>query len=248
MRYFDQEEKMKKEKHLAENPKWIQRCFNRMNSVHDIYEDLLLPYVKKDNVILDAGCGKKGIMNKYSGKFKRAVGIDLSPEAIKINKCLDEFVVGNLENLPFPDGSFDIIISQWVVEHMENPEKCYREFFRVLKKGGGLILVTNSIHHPIMCLSSIFPEGIRDRLKKRVLPSEIEEDTFPTYYKSNSLPKMRELLGSAGFTKVHDAYVGDPSFFIYSKFLFLLLLVYEKITDISFLKKYKMHVVVHYAK
>jgi hypothetical protein len=81
-----------------------------------------------------------------------------------------------------------------------------------------------------------------------VLPPEIEEDTFPTYYKSNSLGKMKELLTGAGFTRKYDTYVGDPSFFIYSRLLFPWLLLYEKITDLPFLRMFKMHVVVHYSK
>lgn len=248
MRYFDESERIKKGKRLAEHPEFLQRIFTGIPTVHDVYDDLLKGYAKKENVLLDAGCGKKGIMNKYKGRFELSIGIDLSLSAIKQNTSLDGYALANLDHIPFPDGSFDIIISQWVVEHMPDPESCFREFYRVLKKGGGLILVTNSIYHPIMFFSSIFPEGFRDRIKNMILPPEIEEDTFPTYYRCNSLKKMEEVLSGIGFSKAFDTYVGDASFFIFSKFLFPLLLLYEKITDISFMRRFKMHVVVHYAK
>lgn len=248
MRYFDESEKIKKEKRLVEHPKWAQRLFNKLPSVHDVYDDLLMPYIKKDNILLDAGCGKKGIMNKYRGRLKYAVGIDLSLSALKQNDSLNSYVQGGLNNLPFVDEAFDIIISQWAVEHISEPDVCFREFYRVLKKGGGIILVTNSVYHPLMFFSSIFPEGIRDRVKDRMLPPEIEEDTFPTYYRCNTLKRMEEVLGGIGFSKAAEFYVGDPSFFIFSKPLFPLLLFYEKVTDIPFLRKFKMHVVVHYKK
>ena len=36
-----------------------QRLFNSIPTVHDVYDDLLVPYIKKDNILLDAGCGKR---------------------------------------------------------------------------------------------------------------------------------------------------------------------------------------------
>jgi len=248
MRYFDENERIKKEKRLLGHPRIFQRLFNNIPTIHDVYEDIFSIYIKNENLLLDAGCGKKGIMNKYKGMLKYAVGIDLSFTALKQNNSLDSYVLGNLSQLPFPEAVFDIIISQWVVEHIPEPALCFREFYRVLKKGGGLILVTNSIYHPLMFFSSIFPAAIRDDIKKFLLPPEIEEDTFPTYYRCNSLKKMEDVLEGIGFSKVYDTYVGDSSFFIFSRLLFPLLLFYEKITDISFLNRFKMHVVVHYIK
>jgi ubiquinone/menaquinone biosynthesis C-methylase UbiE len=47
--------------------------------------------------------------------------------------------------LPFRDGSFDAVISIEGIEHVENPAFLFREFFRVIKKGGILILSTPNI-------------------------------------------------------------------------------------------------------
>jgi len=248
MRYFDKTEELKKEKRLAEHPLWAQRIFKNMLTVHDIYDDLLRPYVNKNTVVLDAGCGKKGIMIKYKGKLKYVAGIDLSPSVLKQNNSLDSYVMGNLNCLPFADEAFDTIISQWAVEHIPDPVICFSEFHRVLKKKGGLIVVTNSIYNPLMFFSSIFHERIRDVLKTRLLPPEIEEGTFPTYYRCNSLKKMGQVLESIGFSKVSATYEGDVSFFIFSRLLFPLFLFYEKITNVSFLRQCKMHLLVHYYK
>ena len=155
---------------------------------------------------------------------------------------------GGLTQLPFHDETFYIIISQWTVEHLPDPAASFKEYYRILKKGGDVILITNSIYNPLMFFSSVFSEKIRDRIKNRLLPPEIEEDTFPTYYRCNSLVKMEGTLKGVGFLKIFDAYIGDASFFIFSKFLFPILLFYEKITDVSLLRKFKMHVVVHYRK
>jgi len=248
VRYFNESEKIKKEKRLVVQSKWAQRLFLTIPTIHDIYDDQLMPYIKKSNVLLDAGCGKKGIMNKYKGRLKYSVGIDLSLLAIKMNDSLDSYVQGSLDRLPFRDETFDIIISQWAVEHIEYPVVCFREFYRVLKKGGGIIIVTNSIYNPLMFFSSIFPDKIRDAIKKRLLPHEIEEETFPTYYNCNTLEKNEKVLCGIGFKKVFESYVGDASFFLFSRLIFPMLLIYEKITEISFLRRFKMHTIVHYKK
>ena len=226
MRYFDITEQQKKEKRLSEQPSWVQQFFKNTPTVHDVYDDLLIPYITRDNVLLDAGCGKKGIMKKYTGQFRYAVGIDLSFAAIKQNTSLDSYVVGDLPHLPFASETFNIIISQWAVEHLFDPMACLQEFYRVLKRGGGVILVTNSIYNPLMFFSAIFPEKLRDRIKNRLLPPEIEEDTFPTYYRCNSLKTMEKMCQDIGFLKVYDGYIGDTSFFIFSKWLFPFLIFY----------------------
>ena len=46
----------------------------------------------------------KGIMNKYRGRLKYAVGIDLSLSAIKMNDSLDSYAQASLSDLPFRDG------------------------------------------------------------------------------------------------------------------------------------------------
>lgn len=57
----------------------------------------------------------------------------------------------DMQKLPFPDNHFDIVISDQVIEHLENPQKAILESYRVLKKGGMAIHTTcliNHIHQP----------------------------------------------------------------------------------------------------
>lgn len=248
VRWFDDIEKQKKQACLEKHSSQSRYIFYKLLSVHDVYDDYLVPLVNKSTKVLDAGCGKKGIMNKYKGSAAIIVGMDLQLSALKLNSAMDYKVVSGVYQIPFKENSFDVIVSQWVVEHLNEPDTAFREFSRVLKKGGSLIVVTNSVYNPLMFFNAIMPEAIRDRIKKRCLPPEIEEDTFPTYYRCNTLGKMKAAMRSAGLSKKHACYVGDPSFFVYSKTIFPLTLIYELFTSWKFLRPFKMHVVAHYVK
>ncbi len=58
-------------------------------------------------------------------------------------------VVGRAEEIPFPDDSFDTVVSTQVFEHVENPELAAAEVIRVLAKGGRLLITVpqwNELH------------------------------------------------------------------------------------------------------
>lgn len=213
----------------------------------DIYNELVSSVINDGTVLLDAGCGKKSLMARHNPGASMAVGMDISEEAIKRNRAFKFRITGDSYKLPFRDERFNLVVSQWMIEHIERPETVMAEFHRVLKRDGHLIVVTNSLYHPMMLLSALLPAGFRDALKRRIFPSYIDEDTFPTYYKFNSLSTMDRVLTDAGFKKIFASYTGAP-FFLFNKLLFKISEGYERITDISFMRFMKMHVMVHYIK
>lgn len=91
------------------------------------------------DMILDAGCGT-GLITRHLPK--NSTGIDINPrhiEKAKINAPLINFLVADLEHLPFPDNHFSTIICTEVIEHFPDPEKPLQELSRVLKRGGYLL-------------------------------------------------------------------------------------------------------------
>jgi len=91
--------------------------------------------------ILDVGCGNGFIVNnlKKINKYKKLVGLDISLEALKFVQT--EKRQGSIENIPFEDKSFDLVVCLEVLEHL--PEKIFQkgilELQRVSKK---YILIT----------------------------------------------------------------------------------------------------------
>lgn len=82
--------------------------------------------------LLDLGCGNKPYKSLFSGATQYT-GLDIvaGPEVD---------VVGNAWELPFPDNSFDVIISTQVLEHTEKVEQTVSEIQRVVKPGGKIFI------------------------------------------------------------------------------------------------------------
>ena len=103
--------------------------------------------LKEGDWLLDLGCGKGVDVFKAARELNgtgKAVGIDRLPEMIeKANVIRDkrhfdnaEFVVSDIDDINLPDNTFDVVISNSVINLLEDKEKVYREIFRVLKPGG----------------------------------------------------------------------------------------------------------------
>ena len=93
--------------------------------------------------LLDAGSGTGVNLADYA-TLGRSVGVELDREAASIsvrrgNECV---AVGDLCRLPFPDASFDLVISTDVIEHIDDDVAALREMRRVLNPAGRIILTT----------------------------------------------------------------------------------------------------------
>lgn len=96
-------------------------------------------YISGD--VLDLGAGN---YDRYGAfyQYKTLMKMD-------VEKSDNVDVVGIAEEIPFPAERFDSVVSTQVFEHISNPEKAAQEIYRVLKRGGTLILTvpqTNELH------------------------------------------------------------------------------------------------------
>jgi SAM-dependent methyltransferase len=161
------------------------------------------------------------------------VGVDQAWAAIRENWTLDRTVVGVAEHLPFRAAAFDLVFSDWVVEHLAAPEAVASEIFRVLKSDGHFILRTGNVHHYSYALAARTPHWFHLMAANwlRGLPSE-SEDPYPTYYRMNTMRGVRRCLTRAGFVEEEISMVeAEPSYLMFSVPSFLLGVAYERIVN-----------------
>ncbi len=102
---------------------------------------------KKNMKILDAGCGEGQLLSMVSKKFglfnPKLYGTDItaiSLESAKKRIKNAKFSLQDLKNLDYKDEFFDVIMCTEVIEHVPEYKKVLKEFERILKKGGLLII------------------------------------------------------------------------------------------------------------
>lgn len=105
--------------------------------------------------ILEVGCGDGSMLvNLRRVNHKgRLVGLEINDrifcESVKAQQKENfqppiEFIIGSADNLPFPDGSFDIILAFFMLYHMSDIQQVLREWKRVLKNNGKVLIATAS--------------------------------------------------------------------------------------------------------
>ncbi len=103
--------------------------------------------------VLDVGCGTGDLTllaKKSTGPTGQVVGLDPAPEMIDVARSKAkrqqtdvEFRTGVIERLPFPDDSFDVVLSSLMMHHLPDDlkPKALAEIRRVIKPGGRLVIV-----------------------------------------------------------------------------------------------------------
>jgi len=94
-----------------------------------------------DAQILDAGCGSGRTMQELA-RYGQVQGIELSPDAVEVAQArgVGEVQVGRLEELPWGEGTFDLVTCLDVIEHTPDDRAPLRELRRVTKTGGWLVV------------------------------------------------------------------------------------------------------------
>lgn len=130
---------------------------------------LVFAGIKEGEHVLDLGSGG-GIdvlmASKFVGDSGKIYGLDMTDEMLALaNRNKErmgatnvEFLKGYIEDIPLPDESIDVIISNCVINLSEDKEKALSEAFRVLKKGGRLAIAD------IVTLKAL-PDSIRQKVE-----------------------------------------------------------------------------------
>ena len=131
------------------------------------------------------------------GRTGRVIGVDMTPEMVtkaranarRVDAANVEFRLGEIEHLPVPDGSVDVVISNCVINLAPDKSAVFQEAIRVLKPGGRI--------------------AVSDVVATRKIPAELAESVEALtgcVAGAAEVDQMRALLVEAGF----EAVVVDP--------------------------------------
>jgi SAM-dependent methyltransferase len=113
----------------------------RRKIIADFVEEICRRVTDRRPRILDVGCGTGANLLMLS-KYGDAEGVDISEDALAFcrDRGLDKVRLGAGEELPYDNGTFDLVTALDVVEHMDNDLAGLKEMRRVLRPGGRVLL------------------------------------------------------------------------------------------------------------
>jgi len=140
--------------------------------------------------ILDVGCGT-GANLLMLANYGEAEGVDVSEEALAFCRArgLDKVRLGAAEELPYEDGTFDLVTAFDVVEHMDDDLAGLKEMRRVLRPGGRALLFVPAF---------MFLWGLQDDVSH--------------HRRRYRLPELRRVLEQAGFEVERSTYANITFF------------------------------------
>ena len=198
-----------------------------------LYRDAIERHLMPGQKLLDAGCGRYLKFSKELSRTAQVVGIDLESTLETDNRSAPYGIRGDLGRLPFPSNYFDLVISRSVVEHLDDPPKVFREFSRVLRPDGKIVIITPNKYDYVSVIAAWTPYRVHRALVGRIFQVP-EDDVFPTRYRANTLSAIEKALRSAGFVPLElDTINHYPAYLMFSPVLFRLGVIYERITSLS---------------
>jgi SAM-dependent methyltransferase len=184
--------------------------------------------LKPTDVVLNLGAGRGAWYFEDESEYRRSLqdlkprvkylyGADIDP-VVLTNPTSHENLLIRDGRIPLPDHSIDLVVADYVFEHIENPAAVCAEISRVLRPGGYLCARTPHRYH-LICVAARL---IRNRNHAHVIsvaqPHRTAADVFPTVYRLNTI---RDIHRHFGECEDHSyLYSAEPQYYFGRKYLY----------------------------
>jgi SAM-dependent methyltransferase len=209
--------------------------FTRFDGTVDFY-NRVNALIRPQMTILDLGagrgqfledaCGYRRDLMMLRGKVRKVIGVDVD-DVVLSNRALDESHAYDGKRLPLDDQSVDLIVSDWVLEHVEEPDRFAGEVGRVLAPGGWLCARTPNLYSLLVLASSLFPNKTHATVLQRVQPDRQECDVFPTFYRLNSLAALARWFPPREWRNFSYTWSPEPSYHFNNRAIYRLMQGYQ---------------------
>lgn len=196
-------------------------------------------------VLLDGGCGHSPILKQEYKRCSKVIGVDLDREGLERNQWVDEKHFVSLVDIPIQEDSVDLLVSSWVLEHIEDPQSVIREAKRVLKPGGYFIFIAPNKWSVYSLVTRLVPNKLHAPIVK-FFYKRSSEDTFPTFFRMNTEKELDRLMGEVGFEKVAFLYNDDEKYIGFWRVTRPLAKLWQKVLSIKALRKIRAHIIGSY--
>lgn len=162
--------------------------------------------------LLEAGCGSS--THIQLPKEYQITGIDISQKQLERNTNLSEKILGDVQTYPFAPSSFDLIISWYVLEHLEHPEKAMQNFKNALKPNGLIVLAMPNLWSVKGVIAKLTPTFVHvwfyKHIFKRKAAGKDDVGPFKTFLKSIISPNnIKSYAAKNNLEVVHFAYIEE---------------------------------------
>lgn len=195
------------------------------------FKKMIMSRLNCGSKVLDVGAGSgRGYKHDYRGKIARLVGIDISAEVLQ-NQYLDEAYCCDAVQMPFKNGEFDLVFSDYVFEHLREPDAVIKEIYRVLKPNGYFVLRTPNKWYFISLIAAALPHGLQISLLEHFTNARVQ-DVFPKFFRCNTEKSVKGAFEHMRFVTEELLLIEkEPSYFIHSPFLFRIGVLFEKLVN-----------------
>lgn len=201
-----------------------------------MFYDWIREYTNASTRMLNFGAGPptENPTRIFKGEVAEIIGADVDA-CVLDNHELDSSVLVKDGKLPFSDASFDVVYSDYVLEHVEHPQLFLDEVHRVLKPSGSYFFRTPNIYHYVALVAYGTPHWFHEQVANRVRNKEPgSQEPWPTFYRLNSRRAIRKAAEKAGFAKTELRMIElEPSYMQFAALPFALGLAYERFVNLS---------------
>ncbi len=184
--------------------------------------------LKPGFTVLDLGAGRGAWFHDDASAYRRAIrdlrprvarviGVDVDP-VVLTNPATTENHVMRDGRVPLPDQSVDVVVADYVLEHITDPAAFSAEIARLLRPGGFVCARTPHKY----CYVSVAARLVRNRRHSAVLavvqPGRKAEDVFPTAYRLNTLRDIGRHFSS--YESYSYLYSCEPQYYFGRRWLY----------------------------
>lgn len=207
--------------------------------------------ITENSIVLDLGAGRASWAHDpnidplhpriLKGKVSKLIAVDLDPIVLE-NPSADECFIMQGNSIPLDDNSVDLVISDFVLEHIESPGVFEQEVSRVLRPGGWFCARTPHSFNYVSLIARTVKNKDHASVLKFAQPDRDEIDVFPTFYRLNTLKIINRVF--AAYDQHSYIFRSEPAYTFGKQSIYTLMSLVHKVlpgalsgTIFAFLKK-----------